>query len=346
MAPTPPEPRFLRACRRQPVDRTPVWVLRQAGRYLPQYRAVRETVSFLDLCKTPELAARVTVEAATALGVDAAIIFSDLLIPLEAMGAPIVYGDDGPKLPAPVRSREAAARLHAFDPEVETRFLGESIRIVCASLPPDVPLIGFAGAPFTLFAYLVEGGGSRNYETTKRLLLESPDLAREMLDRLADAIAPYLSAQASAGARALLLFDTWAGMLSPHDFDRFVAPSTTRLLDRLDRRGCPVAYFALDGAGLLERIAKLQVDVVGLDWRVDLGEARARLGPDLAVQGNLDPCTLLGPAEGVAEGVRRVIASNAGRPGHVFNLGHGILPQTPVENALALVEAVRRFGRS
>ncbi|MBI3848503.1 MAG: uroporphyrinogen decarboxylase [Planctomycetes bacterium] len=340
------EPRFIRACRGEPVDRTPVWILRQAGRYLPQYRAVRENVSFLDLCKTPELAAKVTLDAATALGVDAAIIFSDILIPLEAMGAPIVYGDEGPKLPAPVRTREAAARLHGFDPARETRFLGESIRLVCRALPPDVPLIGFAGAPFTLFAYLVEGGGSKNYETTKRLMLEAPDLAHHLLHRLADAIAPYLSAQASAGARALLLFDTWAGMLSPHDFDAFVVPATERLLAKLDRGGCPVAYFALDSAGLLERIARLRIDVVGLDWRVDLGEARTRLGPKLAVQGNLDPCVLFGPRSSVEARVREILAINAGRPGHVFNLGHGILPHTPVENALALVDAVKKYRSS
>jgi uroporphyrinogen decarboxylase len=340
----PDEPRFLRACRRQPVDRTPVWILRQAGRYLPEYRAVREKVSFLELCKTPDLAAQVTLDAARRLGVDAAIVFSDLLIPLEAMGAPIVFGDEGPKLPSPVRTRRDAAKLHGFDPETETRFLGDTIRLACRSLPAGVPLIGFAGAPFTLLAYLVEGGGSKSYETTKHLLLEDPALAREILDRLAEAVAPYLSAQARAGARALLLFDTWAGILSPYDYDAFVMPAVQRLIGALEAPGVPVIYFALDSGGLLEREARLGADVIGLDWRVDLAEARERLGPAVAVQGNLDPTALLGPIPEIEARVRHVLSQNAGRPGHVFNLGHGILPQTPVEHAIAMVEAVRRFG--
>ncbi len=323
-----------------------MWILRQAGRYLPEYRAVRDKVSFLDLCKTPDLAAQVTIEAATKLGVDAAIVFSDLLIPLEAMGAGLTYGDDGPTLPDPVRTPQAAARLHGFDPERETRFLCDAVRLIRRSLPAEVPLIGFAGAPFTLLAYLVEGGGSKSYERTKCLLLEEPRFCRDLLDRLADAIAPYLSAQAHAGAQALLLFDTWAGMLAPQDFDAFVVPATRRLLEKLDRGSAPVMYFALDAAGLLERISRLGVDVVGLDWRVDLGEARARLGSGLAVQGNLDPVALLGPIPAIAERVRLIVQSNGGQPGHVFNLGHGILPRTPVESALAMVEAVKRFGRA
>jgi uroporphyrinogen decarboxylase len=315
--------------------------MRQAGRYLPEYRQVRARVPFLELCKTPDLACEVTLQPIRRFDFDAAILFSDILIPVEAMGCPVHFPDEGgPKLPAPVRRRADIDRLTVPDPEAEVPFVMEAVRLIRGALPPDKALIGFAGAPLTLASYMVEGGASKNFTALKSLLYAAPADAHALLAKLARTVTAYLSAQVAAGAQAVQLFDTWAGMLSADDYDTFAAPYTTEIVHALRDRGVPVIVYVGDGAALLERIAKTGADVVGLDWRVEIGEARARLGAHKPVQGNLDPCALFAPPETIARKARTIIARAGGR-GHVFNLGHGILPETPIASVEALCEAVR-----
>jgi uroporphyrinogen decarboxylase len=334
---------ILRACRRQPVARTPVWIMRQAGRYLPQYRAVREKVDFLTLCKTPDLATEVTLQPVDALGVDAAIIFSDILIPIEAMGMPLELGDRGPRFDQPIRSPGDVERLRDFDPEVETGSLMEAIRRTVRALAGRVPLIGFSGAPFTLAAYMIEGGSTKNFLLTKRFLFEQPEAAHRLFDRLATTLTEYLRAQVRAGASLVQIFDSWGGELGPRDFEEWSAPYLRRMIEGVKKEGVPVIVFATGASTLLEKMGALGADVVGLDWRIDLDVARARLGPGVAVQGNLDPCALFLPPAALEERVRDIL-SKAGETGHIFNLGHGILPPTPPEAARRLVELVHRLS--
>jgi uroporphyrinogen decarboxylase len=336
---------FLRACRREPVQRAPVWLMRQAGRYLPSYRAVRSKVGFLELCKTPDLACEVTLAAVRDLDVDAAILFSDILVPVEAMGMEVRFTEEhGPELPGALRSAAEIDRLRVADPELELGFVMEAVRRIKRGLAPGVALIGFSGAPFTLATYMVEGGTSKNFIETKKLLLADPAAGRRLLDRIADQVVSYLVAQVGAGCQALQLFDTWAGILAPADFDLWAGPYAARVLAEVRTRcpGVPLIYFVNGSGALLERMGKLGADVIGLDWKVDLGDARARLGSAVAVMGNLDPVLLFGPVAQMEARVRQIFAANAGRPGHVFNLGHGILPGTPVATVQAMVAAVKR----
>ncbi|TWT96696.1 Uroporphyrinogen decarboxylase [Botrimarina colliarenosi] len=331
---------FLRACRREPVTRTPVWLMRQAGRYMPEYREVRAKTSFLDLCKNPALCSEVMCTAVDYLGVDAAIIFSDLLPILEPMGFDLEFAKgDGPKIHNPVRESEDVDRVVDLTSVDSLWFVVETVKQTRADLPSGLPLIGFAGAPFTLASYAIEGGGSRNYLHTRTLMQRDEGAWAELMRRFARAAALYLNAQIAAGAQAVQLFDSWVGCLGPADYRRYVLPYTKELIDALDPRAV-VIHFGAGNPELLPLIAEAGGDVVGVDWRVELATAWDRLGPNVAVQGNLDPLTLLAPRETVERRARGLLASVAGRPGHIFNLGHGIVPPTPPENARALVDAV------
>ena len=334
--------RFLNACRRLPVDKTPIWIMRQAGRYLPEYRAVRSKVSFLTLCKTPDLATEVTLQPVDIVGVDAAILFSDILLVSEAMGMELILEDQGPQFPSPLKSRADVDRLHVPDPEVELAFVPLAVRQIKKALAGRVPLIGFCGAPWTLAAYMIEGKTSRSFEKAKAMLLADDELADALLGKLADALALYLNAQLAAGADAVQIFDSWAGALGPDDYARLGAPYIARVIQKLNRTSNqPVIVFGVETGELLGHLAGTGADVVGVDWRVPLPEARRRTGPRVALQGNLDPASLFLPRARLEERAKRVLsqADQAGN-GHIFNLGHGILPGTPVEGAQALVEVV------
>lgn len=338
--------RFLRACRRQPVDCTPVWFMRQAGRYLPEYRRIRERYGLLDICRAPDLAAEVTLQPVRTLGVDAAILFADILLPLIPMGVELHFAaGEGPVIGHPVRSATDVAALRPLEPEADLPFVLETVRLVRRELDGRVPLIGFAGAPFTLASYLIEGGASRDHVTTRRFMWWAPDAWHMLMDRLAEAVTAYLRAQVRAGAQALQLFDSWVGCLSPGDYREYVFPYSRRVLSALAEEGVPVIHFGTGTAGLLEWMRDAGGDVIGVDWRIGLGAAWQRLGANVAIQGNLDPAALLGPREALAQRVRQVLEEAAGRPGHIFNLGHGILPQTPVEHVKAVVEMVHAFSQ-
>jgi uroporphyrinogen decarboxylase len=317
--------------------------MRQAGRYLPEYREVRSKVSFLELCKNPALAAEVTMQPIRRFGFDAAILFSDLLIPLEAMGLPVVFTDEGPTLPNPVRTDADLARMKVFDPTRETSFVLETISKVRGQLG-NTPLIGFAGAPFTVATYAIEGKTSKRFIETKKMFYRDPGAARRLLALIAEATERYLLAQVAAGAQAIQIFDSWLGVVSLEDWEEMVAAPTTRLVAAVRKTGVPVIYFPNGATTLLERIAAVGADVYGIDWRLPIDEARARLvrggATGAAVQGNLDPAVLLGPPD-LIEGVAAdIIKRGAGR-GHIFNLGHGIYPETPVESVQTLVRTVR-----
>jgi uroporphyrinogen decarboxylase len=333
--------RFIEACFRRPVDKTPIWVMRQAGRYLPEYRAVREKVSFLELCKTPDLAAEVTLQPVDILGVDAAILFSDILVVPEAMGMKLILEDQGPQFPEPLKNRSDVEKLHVPDPEAELGYVTEAIRRVRKALNDRVPLIGFCGAPWTLAAYMIEGKTSRSFEKAKAALMADERLAHALLGKITDSLIAYLNAQLAAGAQALQIFDSWGGALGPEDYAQLSAPYIARVIQNLKLNGQPVIVFGVETGELLAQLAATGADVVGVDWRVPLDEARGRVGPAVALQGNLDPASLFLPLPEQRKRVARVLelADRAG-PGHVFNLGHGILPTTPVENAKALVEQV------
>jgi uroporphyrinogen decarboxylase len=329
---------FLRACRSEPVDRVPVWIMRQAGRYLPQYRAIRQKHTFLEVCKTPELAAEVSRQPFHLLGVDAVIVFSDILIPAEAMGMAVELTDSGPVLSHPVRAVSQVKALRDFDPEQETGFVSEAIRQLCRALGPHVPVIGFAGAPWTLACYLVQGRSWDGFPAAKQFLYSEPQLFWRLLEKTARITARYLKAQIAAGATAVQLFDTWAGELSRRDYREFELPATQLLIAELDAGSTPVILYIKASGHLLGDVAQTGADVLSVDWRVDLAEARQQLGSHVALQGNVDPCVLLGPEEGIRQAVRQAIEKTAG-VGHILNLGHGILPSTPVEAARAFVQA-------
>lgn len=334
---------FLKACRRDPVTRTPVWLMRQAGRYMPEYREVRAKTSFLDLCKNPALCSEVMCTAVDYLGVDAAIIFSDLLPILEPMGLDLEFAKgDGPKIHNPVRESADVDRVIDLASIDSLWFVVETVKKTRADLPGTMPVIGFAGAPFTLASYAIEGGGSRNYLHTRTLMQRDEGAWRELMQRLARAAALYLNAQIAAGAQAVQIFDSWVGCLGPRDYRRYVLPYTKELIDALDPSAV-VIHFGAGNPELLPHIAEAGGDVVGVDWRIELATAWDRLGPDVAVQGNLDPLTLLAPQETVVQRAKELLDSVAGRSGHIFNLGHGIVPQTPPENARALVDAVHAW---
>jgi len=335
---------FIKACRGQKVPRTPVWIMRQAGRYQPTYRAMRRRHSFMELCKQPELSAKVTLRAVADLGVDAAILFSDILIPVEAMGVPVEFTENrGPVLTRPVRNARDVSRLRVPDPEEAMPFTAEALRLIRERLDPSVALIGFCGAPWTLASYMVEGSGSKNYILIKELMFQRPDLFKKFMDKITATVTEYLLFQVSAGAEAIQLFDSWAGALSPQDYRKFAAPWSKKIIKAVKKTGVPVIHFVFNGSGLLEIVKETGPDVVGLDWRTDIDVARKRLGRKTAVQGNLDPCALFLPEKEIRRRTREVLRANASAPGHIFNLGHGILPPTKVSAARTMVEEVHRF---
>lgn len=337
--------RFVRACLRQPVDRTPVWFLRQAGRYMPEYQAVRRHHSLLEICKKPELAAEVTITAAEKLDVDAAIIFADLLLPLEGMGLGFEFqAGEGPVIHNPVRTSADVERLRT-DRASELGYVAEAIRKVVAHFADRIGIIGFCGAPFTLASYVIEGGGSRNYIPTKSLMYRQPAVWRLLLEKLAAVLSEFAAQQVEAGADVIQVFDSWAGALSPVDYREFVLPITKQLVRSIQALGVPVIYFGVDTAALLPDMRETGADIFGLDWRIPLDQGWRALGHACAIQGNLDPITLFAEETLLRDRVRRILAQAGGRPGHIFNLGHGIVPETPVENVRNVVRYVREYGQ-
>ena len=336
----------IRAAKREPVERTPVWMMRQAGRFLPEYRAVRAKTDFLTLCKTPELAAEVTIQPVDVLGVDAAIIFSDILVLPEAMGMKLVVeeGKGGPRFPEPIRNRQQIDRLSVPDPASQLRFVLDAIRATRSRLNGRVPLIGFSGAPWTLAAYMVEGAGVKDFRHAKELIFSSPKDAHVLLEKLARTVSSYLTAQVEAGAQLVQIFDTWGGLLGPDEFEEFSLRYLRQVVSTLKVGGAPVIVFCKDCGQSLEKIADLGAAVVGLDWKTDIGKARTMVGSYAALQGNLDPVILLSTPGRIESGVRSILEKFGKGEGHIFNLGHGILPETPVENARYFVETVKKLS--
>lgn len=334
---------FLRACKGEAVPYTPVWLMRQAGRYMPEYQAVRADVDFLTLCKSPELAAQVTLQPVDILGVDAAILFSDILVLSEAMGMHLEFSEKkGPLLSEPIRSRSLAEKLHVPYPEDDLQFVLETIKILRTRL--DVPLIGFSGAPFTLATYMIEGEGSKNFINTKKMMFSAPALFSFLMDKITDSVTQYLIAQIRAGAQAVQIFDTWAGILSPEDYRVFALSYVKRAVSELKKEGVPIIYFVHGSAGILKDIKKSGADVIGIDWRMDMAEAVKALGKKVVIQGNLDPTAFFLPEDKLRERVKDILSKAKPAKGHIFNLGHGILPETPVEAVKALVRAVHELS--
>jgi uroporphyrinogen decarboxylase len=335
-----PNSRFVRACRGLQVDTTPVWFMRQAGRYMAEYRAVRRHHSILEICKKPELAAEVTITAAEKLGVDAAIIFADLLLPLEVMGVPFRFASgEGPIIEKPVRSGSDVDHLSA-NGAAELGYVAEAVRLVVRHFGEHLPVIGFCGAPFTVASYMIEGGGSRNYLETKKMMYRSAQVWDELMGKLVHVLSQYAIDQVRAGADAIQVFDSWVGCLEPADFEKYVLPHSKELIARLRSSGVPVIYFGTGTSALLELMRQTEAEVIGLDWRVRLDEGWQRLGGNCAVQGNLDPAALLAEWETISEKSADILRRAAGRSGHIFNLGHGIFPETQVENVKRLVDFV------
>lgn len=333
--------RFLRACRREPVDATPVWFMRQAGRYMPEYRAIRARRSLLEICKEPELATEVTLQPVRAFAVDAAILFADILLPLEPMGAPFEFlAGEGPHIKEPVRDAAAIDKLRIVDPEEGLGYVLSAIRLIRRELAGKTPLIGFAGGPFTLASYLVEGGKSSGYALTKRLMYGNPELWSSLMSKLSEVVRRYLLAQVQAGAEAVQLFDSWVGALSPTDYQEFIQPHVSHILQDVQATGVPVIHFGTGTATLLELQRAAGGTVIGVDWRTPLADAWRRVGYDVAVQGNLDPLLLSAPRELLKRRIDEVLAQAAGRVGHVFNVGHGILPETSPDAVKLVVDYV------
>ncbi len=343
--------RLLRALLRQPVDVTPVWIMRQAGRYLPEYRALRERAgSFLALCRTPELACEVTLQPVRRFALDAAILFSDILTVPDAMGLGLYFTEgDGPRFAYPVRSPGDIARLAVPDPERELRYVLDTVRLVQRELNGALPLIGFAGSPWTLATYVVEGGSSRDFRVVKRMMFDAPALLHRLLDTLARAVAEYLNAQIAAGVQAVMLFDTWGGVLTPRDYREFSLAYMREVIAHLERshgaKRVPVILFTKNGGQWLEQQAKSGADALGIDWTTDLSDARARVGQQVALQGNMDPSILYASSARIRREVEAILASYGPGPGHVFNLGHGIAQDVEPEKVAVLVEAVHELGR-
>ncbi|HJX95330.1 MAG TPA: uroporphyrinogen decarboxylase [Candidatus Acidoferrum sp.] len=327
---------FLRACRGESIPRLPVWMMRQAGRYLPEYRAIRANHAFLEVCKTPDLAVEVSLQPFRVLGVDAVIVFSDILIPAEAMGLKLELGDAGPNLPEPVRSKRDIEKLKLFDPETETGFLPEAIRSIVREVGPTVPVLGFAAAPWTLACYMVEGRTKEGFATVKSFMLSEPATFRDLLHRIAQATIPYLKAQIAAGVAAVQLFDTWCGELSLRDYEEFALPATQEIISGLGS-ATPIIYYTKASHHLLPAVAHSGASVLSVDWRVDMRALREKLGPRIAIQGNVDPAVLFGPPDEIRRVTQEAMAALGG-VGHILNLGHGILQHTPIENAKLFIE--------
>ena len=337
--------RFLKACRAEPVDATPVWFMRQAGRYMKAYRDLKEKHTFLEMCKTPELATEVTLQPVNALDIDAAIIFADILLPLEPMGTGLEFiVGDGPSIPRPVRDAKAVENLRPVNAEEQLGFVGDAIRMVRKEISGKVPLIGFAGAPFTLSSYMVEGGKSREFKTTKMMMLEAPETWGLLMDKVCATLIDYLKMQVKAGAQALQIFDSWVGCLSPYDYAKYVLPYTKRVIDGLKDCGVPVINFSTGTSTMLPTVAEAGGDVISFDWRISLDDAWKQIGYDQPIQGNLDPVLLFAPLPVIKERVHDIMRQAGGRPGHIFNLGHGILQHTPVDHVKAVCDMVHEFN--
>jgi uroporphyrinogen decarboxylase len=337
---------FIRACKRLPVERTPVWIMRQAGRYLPEYRAVREKADFLTLCKTPELAAEVTIQPVDIIGVDAAIIFSDILVIPEAMGMELeLIESKGPVFPHPVRNENDLKSLNQIDPAKDLKYVLDAVALTKKELNNRVPLIGFSGSPWTLMTYMVEGRGSKSFSNVKKLLYNNPSLAHKLLNKLSAAVAEYLTAKIQAGANAIQIFDTWGGILSPHDFREFSLEYISKVIDNVKRNGEPIIVFSKGVHYKLNELADCGADVIGLDWTMDIGEVRNQIGDKVALQGNMDPTVLYANKDAIKIEVGRILNSFGEGNGHVFNLGHGILPDIEPENAKAMVQFVKEESK-
>lgn len=339
-----PDSIFIRACRRQPVPRTPIWLMRQAGRYMAEYRKVRKLYSLLEICKRPDVAAEVTITAAEKLNVDAAIIFADLLLPLEVMGLPFRFeAGEGPVVESPLRRPKDVAKLRT-DRSADLNYVAESVNKVARHFGAKLPVIGFCGAPFTLASYMIEGGGSRNYVHAKSMMYNEPKAWAQLMEKLVSVLGDYATEQVRAGADALQVFDSWVGCLSPDDYIQYALPQTTQLIARLKATGVPVIYFGTDTATLLPHMQKTGADVIGLDWRIPLDEGWRALRHEVAVQGNLDPVALFAEKKPLLRRAETILKQADARPGHIFNLGHGILPETPVENVQELVRHVHEYS--
>jgi uroporphyrinogen decarboxylase len=339
-----PNSLLIRATKVLPTERTPVWFMRQAGRYMPEYRAIRKQYSLIEICKNPEIAAQVTIDAAEILQVDAAIIFADLLLPLEVMGLPFHFSaGEGPRIERPVRNAEDVAHLRT-DRAADLGYVSEAVKLVCKHFAGKLPVIGFCGAPFTLASYMIEGGGSRNYLFTKKIMYSEPTVWDELMKKLVAVTAEYSAEQVRAGADTIQIFDSWVGCLSVEDYRRYVLPHATDLVKRLQNTGVPVIYFGTDSATLLPSMQETGAEVIGLDWRIPLDAGWRSLSLKGAVQGNLDPVLLFAGWKEIKSRAENILRQAAGRPGHIFNLGHGILPETPVENVKALCDFIREYS--
>jgi uroporphyrinogen decarboxylase len=337
---------FLRASKRLPVERTPVWIMRQAGRYLPDYRKVREKADFLTLCKTPELAAEVTIQPVDIIGVDAAIIFSDILVIPEAMGMELeLIESKGPVFQHPIRNEDDLNSLKQIEPLKDLKYVMDAVSLTKKELDNRVPLIGFSGSPWTLMTYMVEGRGSKNFSNVKKLIYNNPSLAHKILDKLSLAVSDYLSAKIVAGANALQIFDTWGGILSPHDFKEFSLEYTSKVIDNIKRNNEPVIVFSKGVHYKLNELADCGADVIGLDWTMDIGEVRNQIGSKVALQGNMDPTVLYANKNAIKNEVERILNSFGEGSGHIFNLGHGILPDVDPENAKAMIKYVKEESK-
>ncbi len=337
---------FIRACWREEVERTPVWLMRQAGRYMRAYQRIRERHSFLEMCKNPRIAAEVTLQPVERLGVDAAILFSDILVLVEAMGMRLEFHEGlGPRLSEPVRTPEGVHRLRVPDAERDLHYVMEAIKLARKKLRGRVPLIGFSGAPFTLASYVIEGRSSRSFRFTKEMMFSQPEAFCALMEKLTTAVIDYVNAQVDAGVQALQIFDSWAGCLAPQDYEQYVLPHMRRLFSEIEARGeVPVIHFANQAGTFLDKVRLAGGDVIGVDWRIPLDEAWRRVGYEVGIQGNLDPLALFAPLHEIERRVRDVLDRAASRPGHIFNLGHGVHKDTPEENVVALVKMVKRLS--
>jgi uroporphyrinogen decarboxylase len=336
---------FLRACRRQPTEYTPVWLMRQAGRYMKEYMAIRGKHTFLEMCKTPELACEVTLQPIKAFALDAAIIFADILLPLEGMGIKLEFAkNEGPQIKNPVRTKKDIDAVRIINPAQDVPYLIKAIKMVKSELNGKVPLIGFSGAPFTLASYIIEGEGSRNYIHTKSLMYSDPGAWKAFMEKIAEILTVYLKAQIEAGAEAVQLFDSWVGCLGPDDYREFVLPYTKKVIDSV-KNTVPVVNFSTGTGTYLDLVKQAGGDVIGVDWRVRLDDAWKTIGPDRAIQGNLDPVVLFAPVQEIRKRVKELLDMAGGKPGHIFNLGHGIIVGTPVDSVRALIDSVHEFSR-
>jgi uroporphyrinogen decarboxylase len=341
---SPTEYRFLKACRGEPVEATPVWFMRQAGRYMKEYRALKEKYSFLELCQTPELAMEVTLQPLKPLGVDAAIIFADILLPLEPMGTGLEFiKGDGPSIPRPVRTRKDVENLRPVNSEEQLGYVGQAIKLVRQEIEGKIPLVGFAAAPFTLSSYMVEGGKSSEFKITKLLMYEEPETWKLLMEKVSTVLIDYLKMQVAAGAQALQIFDSWIGCVTPEDYREYILPYSQKVMNALKDLDVPVINFSTGTSSMLDVIAQAGGDVMSFDWRINIDQARDIIGWDKPVQGNMDPVVLFAPIPVIKKRVHDIMQRVGGKPGHIFNLGHGILQHTPVDHVKAVVDMVREY---